>query len=208
MQDAATPAPVDKKALQRTARSCEEAYQACASTKTLIDELNEYVMPYRATAGSKAATTADRVDRIFDGTAPKAAFRFAGRMSQDVTPAFQSFYALKVGPYLKLNPDAKKTVDEQLEIISKKISAVLENAQFSTAASEMYLDLFGGTGAMLMLEHERDIMRFVAVPVTEIALREDLEPEDVARAALYLASDLSGYVSGDSLRVDGGMMRI
>ncbi|CAI0391613.1 unnamed protein product [Linum tenue] len=34
--------------------------------------------------------------------------------------------------------------------------------------------------------------------------RAILEPEDVARAALYLASDDAKYVSGLSLIVDGG----
>ena len=31
------------------------------------------------------------------------------------------------------------------------------------------------------------------------------EPEDVARVALFLASDLSDYITGASIFVDGGM---
>lgn len=167
------PAAANDNRLKRVHKNCTRAYEACRSHKALLDQLYEYVMPYRAPAGTQTASTDERVDRIFDGTATKAAFRFAGRMSQDVTPAFQRFFELKIGPYLQLAPDAKKQIEEELSVISLKISAVLEGAQFSVAAGEMYLDLFGGTGAMLMLEDDREVLRFVAVPVGELALRED-----------------------------------
>lgn len=160
-------------ALKDVAENCELAYADCQDHKQLLDELYEYVLPYRAPAGSPAARKGKRMDRIFDGTATKAAFRFAGRMQQDVTPAFQSFFELKLGPYAEQTGDQAKQINEELEQVSKKVSAVLEGANFATSSHEMYLDLFGGTGALLMLEHERDVLKFVAVPVGEVALRED-----------------------------------
>ena len=38
------------------------------------------------------------------------------------------------------------------------------------------------------------------IPMTKLG-----KPEDVANAALFLASDLSGYITGEILKVDGGM---
>jgi NAD(P)-dependent dehydrogenase (short-subunit alcohol dehydrogenase family) len=39
----------------------------------------------------------------------------------------------------------------------------------------------------------------------EIPLRRIGKPEEIARAAVYLAGEDSGYVTGTSLPVDGGM---
>lgn len=169
---AGAPSPGNDR-LKRVAKNADAAYGKCASHKQLLNELYEHVIPYRAPAGSSATTTPGRVDRIFDGTASKAAFRFAGRMSQDVTPAFQRFFELKIGPYLEIAGDAKKQIEEELSTIMAKVSAVLEGADFAVAAGEMYLDLFGGTGALLMTEDAHDVLRFVAVPIGELALRED-----------------------------------
>ncbi|WP_158284711.1 portal protein [Oricola cellulosilytica] len=167
--------PADKPArnTKAVAKACASAYEDCRPQKQRVDELHEYVLPYRTPSGGKSGSTSGKVDRIFDSTATKAAFRFAGRMQQDVTPAFQRFFELKVGPYLNIDGDRKKAIEEELEVITKKIAAVLEGADFAVASGEMYLDLFAGTGAMLIIEDEHDIARFVSVPAAEIALRED-----------------------------------
>ena len=39
----------------------------------------------------------------------------------------------------------------------------------------------------------------------QIPLRRGGSPEDVANTALFLASDLSSYISGQVIQVDGGM---
>ena len=38
-----------------------------------------------------------------------------------------------------------------------------------------------------------------------IPLKRMGDPEDIANLALFLASDLSSYITGEVIRVDGGM---
>jgi len=40
----------------------------------------------------------------------------------------------------------------------------------------------------------------------EIPLRRVADPREVAQAALFLASEESGYITGQSIVVDGGLM--
>lgn len=207
----ARPAPgAENAGLKRVEKNCERAYAKCASHKQILNELYEYVIPYRAPAGTQAASTQGRVDRIFDGTASKAAFRFAGRMSQDVTPAFQRFFELKVGPYLEIDNDQKKEIEQELAVISAKVSAVLEGADFAVAAGEMYLDLFGGTGAMLMPESDREIMRFVSVPVGELALREDGHGKvnGIYWKKTYKAEDISDLWPASKIKLSAELTKL
>ena len=41
--------------------------------------------------------------------------------------------------------------------------------------------------------------------IVRIPLRRGGQPDDIANTAIYLASDLSSYVSGQVIQVDGGM---
>ncbi len=42
--------------------------------------------------------------------------------------------------------------------------------------------------------------------LTKIPLSRIGKPRDIAQAVLFLASDMSGYVTGQVLAVDGGMV--
>ena len=41
--------------------------------------------------------------------------------------------------------------------------------------------------------------------ISRVSLRRVASPEEVANTALFLASDLSSYITGQVIRVDGGM---
>ena len=51
---------------------------------------------------------------------------------------------------------------------------------------------------------DEQILRMIAGNA-RIPLRRGGTPEDVANIALFLASDMSSYVSGQVIQVDGGM---
>ena len=173
-----------KKLLRRSAK----AYEDRRNWAQLMDEVYTYSIPSRRPIMQQQGESSDAkrgsgMDKVFDSTATKAAFRFAGRMSRDVTPPFQRHADLEGGPALEGLirkqvgddgfKDARQQIEHQLREISDKGHALLERANFALVADEMYLDLFGGQGAMLMLEDEVDIIKFVSVPAGEIALREN-----------------------------------
>lgn len=48
--------------------------------------------------------------------------------------------------------------------------------------------------------------KFYEKNLKSIGMKKLGTPEDVAKVALFLASDLSGYVTGQIIGVDGGMV--
>lgn len=154
----------------RLRKRVEAAQQYRRRWDVLLKDLYDYVIPYRndfASATPGAALT----DKIFDGTAMESAFRFAGRMQSDLVPPGQNFFKLHLGPAAPTNVADKKKYDEELEQATATISAAINASSFHLAAHEMFLDLFAGTGAMLILEgDDREPIRFVAPPAREVTL--------------------------------------
>lgn len=180
---------------------------------TQTDELFEYVLPYRKPVKARTGSQTEgegRVNRVFDSTGIKAAQRFAGRMERDVTPPFQRFFELKLGPAFNGDKQAREEIDADLEVVSAKVAALLERSAFSIAASEMYLDLFAGTGCMLILEDEDDIVKFVSVPFYEVALREDGYGKVVGVywTKDFKADTLEGQWPEDKMQISDALRRL
>ena len=72
------------------------------------------------------------------------------------------------------------------------------------------LEVFSANGAtvlfvqgILMKKNHRE--KIVSEMVSRISLRRIANPEEIANAVLLLSSNLTSYITGQVIRVDGGM---
>ncbi|MDD7908672.1 portal protein [Pseudovibrio exalbescens] len=145
------------------------AQQEYEQHKPLRDEAFDYAIPYRRSAATGESGKGEaRVDKAFDQTAIVSAFRFSGKLWQDLIGS--EMFQLAPGDVLPQK--MKDELAPALERISKVCLGLASNGEFDNAFIEMALDLSAGTGAMLILEGDRDFRpaRFIAVPIDEILL--------------------------------------
>ena len=117
------------------------------SFQPLLDEAFQYAIPYRKSTRDSGAGE-KRVDQVFDHTAIDSAFRFAGKLQQDLWPAGQENFALEPGPVV-FDKNAREQMAQQLEPITKVLAAFDDDGEFDMAFHEMAIELSAGNGAML-----------------------------------------------------------
>jgi hypothetical protein len=161
-----------KEARQRA----KEAWTRRRLYDVMLRDVYDYVLPMRdvtgLTDGGGQPEAAKRVDKIFDSTAVRAAFRFAGRLQTELTPLFQQIFSLEAGPLIE-DGDEKNHLTKELQRIGELVHGVLNTGAFHNAAQEMYLDLYAGTGAMFLPAGDlNNPVNVQVVPIPEIALEE------------------------------------
>lgn len=159
-------------------KRAEKAWTRRQLYDKMLRDVYDYVLPMRDVSGLHNSTStgaveaASRVDKVFDGTAVKAAFRFAGRLQTELTPIFQPFFALEAGPLIQ-DPNERKVLTEKLQEIAAIVNGVLASGSYHNSAHEMYVDLYAGTAHMLVQQgDDHDLVRFIVVPVQQVAVEE------------------------------------
>lgn len=137
-----TPSPEQLKPRRAAARKEFDSFSP------MRDEAYQYAIPYRKAARHRA-TGEKRVDDAFDHTAIEAAFRFAGKLQQDVFPPQQDNFELEPGKLI-VDEAERDRLAKQLSPISKVCSAYFAEPGWGMAFHEMAIDLAAGTGAILM----------------------------------------------------------
>lgn len=158
---------MDTKALKARREAARKEYD---SFQPMRDEAYQYAIPYRKSTRD-SGTGEKRVDQSFDHTAIDAAFRFAGKLQQDLWPAGQDNFELEPGPVVT-DQRERDLLAKQLAPISKIIAAYFDDPDWGMAFHEMCIDLSAGTGAMLMngTKLPDKLWEPLSVPVEEVML--------------------------------------
>lgn len=148
----------------------EAARKEYDSFTPMREEAYQYAIPYRKTS-RHTGTGEKRVDQAFDHTAIEAAFRFAGKLQQDLMPAGEDNFELEPGPMV-INQDERDKLAKGLAPMSKVAAAFFDDPDWGMAFHEMAIDLSAGTGAILM-NGTSDLEKLwepLSVPIEEIML--------------------------------------
>jgi hypothetical protein len=168
--------------VKRLRMRADKIWQNKTYYNKMLRDVYDYVTPMRdvtnlnvsGTSGSGKSEGASRTDKIFDATAPKASFRFAGRLQTELTPIFQNFFSLEAGPMFQGDEDQKKILTTTLQRVGEVVNGVLASGTFHNASHEMYLDLYAGTGAMYMREgDDEEPFDPIVVPLPEVGFETD-----------------------------------
>lgn len=150
----------------------DRAFKADSNYDAVLDQIYELILPYRHFERSKGHS---KMDKVFDSTAVRSAFRFAGRLQLDIIPPFQEWFQLSPGPAAEAQLSEKdlKELREKLQRTQKQVFAALDISSFHTTGNEMCQDLVAGQGAMLISEgDDDDPLLFEAVPSDQIAITD------------------------------------
>jgi hypothetical protein len=163
----AKPAPSAATSPARLKKRRENARKEYDQFATMRDEAYRYAIPYRKSLKDSAAGE-KRVDQAFDHTAIDAAFRFAGKLQQDLWPAEQSNFSIAPGPLVPA--DQREELKRQLAPISEVCGAFFDDPDWGMAFHEMAIDLAAGTGAMLMNPSDEPdkLWEPISVPTEEV----------------------------------------
>lgn len=153
----------------------ESAKKERDAFQPLLDEAYQYAIPFRKST-KDGAVGESLVDQVFDHTAIDAAFRFSGKLQQDLWPAGQENFALEPGPIV-MDPKERENLQAQLDPITKVAQAFFDDGDWDMAFVDMALDLAAGTGAILMnsTDDPERLWSPISVPLNELLLENGVD---------------------------------
>lgn len=153
--------------LEEIIKRSQKAHSTHDQWKTLWDECYEYSMPHRARFFSHTNGQKNTLN-LYDSTAVTSIHEFASRLQAGLTPTFSRWSRLRPGRII--DPDNANEIQAKLDEIGEEVFAVLHRSNFDSQIHEAYMELGIGTGSLIADYDRDDVIRFTAVPLTQMAM--------------------------------------
>lgn len=155
--------------VERLKKRSQVAKQKRDTWSALLDEAYEFALPQVERFFSNQTEGQQRVDRLFDMTAPDALNNFASRMMRDIMPMDARWFEHAAGPEI---PESERDqLNRALSDVSERIFADVANSDFYAEGTETMRSIGISTGALLVEEGDAiEPIRWTAYPLSQLYL--------------------------------------